>query len=308
MKDGRFLIVIVGPTAVGKTSLSIRLANHYHTEIISADSRQFFKELSIGTAKPTVQELSQVKHHFIDSLSIADDYDVGKYEQEAILLMGSLFEKYEVLVLTGGSGLYVKAVCEGFDELPTVDEKVRNRLNEDYAVRGLSFIQLQLKTLDPVYYAQVDLQNPQRIIRALEVCLSTGTPFSQFRKGKKKERDFNMIKIGLELERTILYQRIDERMDHMIADGLFEEAEKFYDRKYLNALQTVGYQEIYGYLDGVYDQEEAIRLLKRNSRRYAKRQLTWFKRDTGVRWFHPADENEIINYIEQCLSKEPETK
>ena len=308
MGISKFLIVVVGPTAVGKTSLSIRLANYYHTEVISADSRQFFRELSIGTAKPTIQELSQVRHHFIDSLSIMDDYDVGKYEQEAILLMGSLFEKHEALILTGGSGLYVKAVCEGLDELPVVDEEIRNRLNEDYAAHGLSPLQLKLKALDPVYYAQVDLQNPQRVIRALEVCLSTGIPFSQFRKGKKKERGFNVIKIGLEVERTVLYQRIDERMDQMIVDGLFEEAERFYDKKHLNALQTVGYQEIYGYLDGAYDKEEAIRLLKRNSRRYAKRQLTWFKRDAGVRWFHPADEREMVAYIEQCLSKGPETK
>jgi tRNA dimethylallyltransferase len=278
------LVVIVGPTAVGKTATAIRLARALHTEIVSADSRQIFRELTIGTAKPTAAELAQVRHHFIDTHSITADYDAARYGDEALAVIHRLLETHRDVVLCGGSGLYVKAVCEGFDDIPEVPEEVRTELMAGYASGGIGWLQAQMRVLDPAHLEVVDSQNPHRLIRALEVRLGTGRSIATFRKQARREHPFAIVKIGLELPRDVLYERIDARMDAMIAAGLFEEAEALYPYRHHQALQTVGYREIFDYMDGAYDRDEAIRLLKRNSRRYAKRQLTWFKRDESIRW------------------------
>lgn len=296
------LIVVVGPTAVGKTSFSIKLARHYGSEIISADSRQFFQEMTIGTAKPTEHELAQIKHHFINNLSIHDDFSTVDFESEALRLLHRLYKKQPLAILTGGSGLYVKAVCEGLDEIPQVDASLRIELNMHHREKGLEYLQQLLRENDPEYYELVDLANPQRVIRALEVCLGTGRPYSGFLSKKGKERPFQIIKIGLELPRKVLYERINQRMDLMIESGLFEEAEQLYPVKHLNALQTVGYKEIFDFMESKYDKEEAIRLLKRNSRRYAKRQLTWFKKDASISWYSPLDFDAAVNYVDLQIS------
>ncbi|GAB2607686.1 tRNA (adenosine(37)-N6)-dimethylallyltransferase MiaA [Belliella aquatica] len=297
MKDNKYLIVIAGPTAVGKTDLCINLAKKFNTEIISSDSRQFFKETILGTAKPSDLQLSEVPHHFINSLSIHDNYDVKSFEEDALNLMQEIFQKHNIIIMTGGSGLYIDAICKGFDDMPQVGSEIRQKIIKEYELKGLVFLQEEVKLLDPEYFALVDQNNPQRLMRALEVCRGTGKPFSSFRNKKKVDRPFNIIKIGLEREREELYRRIDLRMDLMIQEGLFEEAVSLFPHKHLNALQTVGYSEIFGFLDGNYDKEEAIRLLKRNSRRYAKRQLTWFKRDTEMTWFHPDQLEKVLEFI-----------
>ena len=301
------LICVVGPTAVGKTAMAIRLAGAFQTEVVSADSRQFYRELEIGTAKPTEEELNTVPHHFINTLSIYDAYDAGLFEQEVLSLLSELFQKYNTVVLVGGSGLFVDAVAYGMDEFPDVPDEIRQVLNKEFNEKGLEPLQDELKEKDPVYYDQVDLKNPQRVIRALEVIRSSDKPFSAFRKAIKKERPFNVIKIGLEMERQALNERIDLRMDQMIDQGLFNEAEEFLESRALNALQTVGYKEIFGYLLGNYDKPKAVELLKRNSRRYAKRQLTWFKRDGTTMWFGPDDFDEVLSYLNEKL-KLPEPK
>lgn len=293
------LIVVVGPTAVGKTEVAIRLAEHFHTEIISADSRQIFKELEIGTAKPSRDELSKVPHHFISSHSIRESYDAGTYGRDAIQLIYTLFERLDYLILCGGSGLYVKAVLEGFDEMPEIPPGTREKITEEYKVRGLAWLQSEVKSIDPDYFEVVDINNPHRLIRALELHRAIKMPLHQLRLKKKIEHPFQVVKIGLELERTELYKRIDDRMDNMIAAGLFEEANRFFFNKKLNALQTVGYSEIFGYMEGMYNREEAIRLLKRNTRQYAKRQLTWFKKDQEIAWFHPSQIESIISHSEK---------
>lgn len=281
------LIVIVGPTAVGKTAAAIHLASRLKTEIISADSRQLFKELTIGTAKPTLEELAAVPHHFINYKSIEEEYDAATYGEEAYQLVIRLFEKYETLVLCGGSGLYVKALLEGFDEMPDIPEGLREEITHDFHEKGLAWLQEEMRSADPAYFAQVDIQNPQRLMRGLEIVRASGRSVMDFRKKNKKNLPFQVVKLGLELPREVLYARIDARVDEMIRSGLVEEAEKFYARKELNALQTVGYQELFGWMDGHYDRDEAIRLLKRNTRHYAKRQLTWFKRDEEISWMSP---------------------
>lgn len=291
------LICVVGPTAVGKTAVAIQLSKKLNADIVSADSRQFYKELEIGTAKPSIEELNEAPHHFINTHSIHDSYSVGQFEKEALAKLGQLFSISENVILVGGSGLFVDAVCDGLDEFPEVDEAVRGTLRATLAENGLASLQEELKQKDPAYYETVDLNNPQRIVRALEVINSTGKPFSMFRKRVKKERPFSIVKVGLEMDRARIYERIDLRMDQMISAGLFEEAKTFEQWKDLNALQTVGYKEIFGYLSGAYDKEEAIRLLKRNSRRYAKRQLTWFKRDQTTEWFDPRDLEGILTYL-----------
>ena len=296
------LLIVAGPTAVGKTDLCIKIAKKFNTSILSADSRQFYKEMNIGTAKPSVKELQEVQHHFINTLSINDDYDVRKFEKDALKLMDRLFAHQNPLILTGGSGLYIDAVTEGLDDIPQVDSNIRKVLTEVYERNGINSLQEQLKSLDPLYHAQVDLHNPQRIIRALEVCIGTGKPFSSFRIKKKTIRPFAELKIALERERDELYSRIDLRMDQMIAAGLFEEAAQLFPYRQLNALQTVGYKEIFDYFDGLYDREEAIRLLKRNSRRYAKRQMTWLKKDASYAWFHPSELDRISQYISDQMS------
>ncbi|MCC5936272.1 MAG: tRNA (adenosine(37)-N6)-dimethylallyltransferase MiaA [Lunatimonas sp.] len=291
------LLIISGPTAVGKTDLCINLAKKFNTFIISADSRQFFREMNIGTAKPAPNLLEMVPHHFINSHSIHDSYDVRRYETEVLELLKQEFPTYNPIILTGGSGLYVDAVVYGLDVMPDIDPKWREELNDLFRKEGLSVLQNQLKSMDPDYYAIVDLQNPQRVIRALEVCMGTGKPYSSFRIKKSAERPFHILKIALIRDRDELYQRINLRMDQMIDEGLFEEAKELYPYRHLNALQTVGYTEIFGYMDGLYDREEAIRLLKRNSRRYAKRQLTWLRKDPDYHWFHPDALNEIESFI-----------
>ncbi len=281
------LIVIVGPTAVGKTAAAIQVATRLNTEIISADSRQLYKELTIGTAKPTLAELAAVPHHFINYKSIEEEYDAATYGEEAYQLILRLFEHHHTLVLCGGSGLYVKAVLEGFDEMPDVPAGLREAIVEEFNEKGLAWLQEEIRNTDPEYFAQVDIQNPQRLMRGLEITRASGKSVMYFRKKNKKVLPFQVVKFGLELPREELYARIDTRVDEMIRYGLVEEAAKFYARKELNALQTVGYQELFGWMDGHYDQAEAIRLLKRNTRHYAKRQLTWFKRDPEISWLSP---------------------
>jgi tRNA dimethylallyltransferase len=293
------LLVVAGPTAVGKTAVSIQLAKHFNTEIISADSRQIFTELNIGTAKPDEAELAAVRHHFINTHSIRENYDAAAYGKDALVLITRLFEKYDHLVLCGGSGLYIKAVCEGFDEIPQVPDDIRENLIKKFEQEGIVWLQQEMLRLDPEHYATIDQQNPHRLIRALEVKMGTGHSISFYRKNAKFEHPFNIIKFGLELPREELYQRIDQRMDKMIEAGLFNEAKSLYSFKDHQALQTVGYQEIFGFMDGQYDRAEAIRLLKRNSRRYAKRQLTWFKRDPEFRWLSPNDVEHIITLVTQ---------
>lgn len=283
------LIVIVGPTAVGKTALAIRVARQFKTEILSADSRQIYKELEIGTAKPTAAELAEVRHHFINSHSIQETFNAADFGMQASKSLEELFHQHEYVVVSGGSGLYIKGLLEGFDEMPQVQNGVREKIIHAYQQNGLVWLQDQVKKLDPDYFETVDVQNPQRLMRALEVIESTDKPFSAWQLKSKRILPYQVIKIGLELERDQLYARIDARMDAMIEAGLFEEAAKFYPQKQLNALQTVGYKEIFDFMDGLYDKAEAVRLLKRNSRHYAKRQLTWFKRDEEIKWFGSAD-------------------
>ncbi|KEO72370.1 tRNA (adenosine(37)-N6)-dimethylallyltransferase MiaA [Anditalea andensis] len=292
-----FLIVIAGPTAVGKTDLCIKLAKKFNTSILSSDSRQFFKEMNIGTAKPTVSELMEAKHYFIDHLSIHDPYDVRIFEKETLQLLENLFKNHKCVIMTGGSGLYIDAVCQGFDEMPDIDPLIREELNRLYRTSGIESLQRLLSEVDPEYFETVDKNNPHRLIRALEVFRGTGKPFSSFREKKRVDRPFKIIKIALYRDRAELYARIDMRMDQMIAQGLFEEARELFAFKDLNALQTVGYKEIFDFIEGRYDLEEAIRLLKRNSRRYAKRQMTWFRRDESYVWFHPSQNDQIIGFI-----------
>ncbi len=295
--SGKKLIVIVGPTAVGKTALAIHVAKEFHTEIISADSRQIYRELTIGTAKPSEEELKQVHHHFINSHSISEDYDAARFGEEALLKIYSLFENHDYLVVCGGSGLYIKALLEGFDDIPEIPDSVRDQLIEDFENKGLLWLQNKMRELDPEHFKKIDQKNPMRLMRALEVRIATGKSISEFQNQVTKELPFQVIKIGLEVERAKLYERIDQRMDEMISQGLFEEAKGLYSFKDKNALQTVGYQEIFSFMDDLYDREEAIRLLKRNSRRYAKRQLTWFKRDEKIKWFKSEDIKRISDYI-----------
>ena len=292
------LIVLVGPTAVGKTEVSLRLAEHFKTEIISADSRQIYKELEIGTAKPTPDELSRVTHHFINTHTLEQAYDAGAYGREALALIHTLFKKHTALILCGGSGLYIKAVLEGFDEMPEIPIGIRDQIVAEYELKGLSWLQQTVKEIDPDYFEQVDINNPQRLVRALELFKASGQRVSQLRVKEKRSHDFQIIKIGLELDRDKLYTRIDTRMDAMIEKGLFNEAEHFFPNRNLNALQTVGYREIFDYFEGKYDKEEAIRLLKRNTRRYAKRQLTWFKKDSDVMWVQADQVDQIIAYLD----------
>ena len=299
----KYLTCIVGPTAVGKTSTAIKVAQFLNTEIISADSRQFYKELEIGTAKPDALELSEAKHHLVNSLSIHDEYDVGQFEGDALAIINQVHERNNSVVMVGGSGLFIDAVCNGLDEFPEIEDGLRDTLNDEFKQNGLQRLVDELEGKDPEYWSIVDRKNPQRIIRALEVIRSTGKKFSDFRKRSKKERPFEVIKIGLTMEREQLYGRIDRRMDIMIEQGLFEEAKQFIPYKSLNALQTVGYQEIFPYLEGDYDYAEAVRLLKRNSRRYAKRQLTWFRKDESVEWFEPSNTEQILDYIDQKIRK-----
>ena len=291
------LIVVVGPTAIGKTALAIKLAQFYRSEIISADSRQFFKEMVIGTAKPTMEDLAAAPHHFIDSHSIKTLFSVGDFEVEALKLMAQLFKKHNVLIMVGGSGLYIDAVCKGLDELPEIDLNIRAQLNQQLANEGIETIRKQLLELDPAYFEKVDQSNPQRMIRGLEVVLSTGKKLSSFLTASKKERPFNIIKIGLNTDRAVLYERINHRVDLMLEAGLLKEVEGLTPYRQYNALNTVGYSELFEYLDGKTNLSSAVAMIKQNTRRFAKRQLTWFKRDESTTWFEPNKEKEILNYL-----------
>ncbi len=283
--DKRYLLSVVGPTAIGKTSLAIALAQYFQTEIISCDSRQFFKEMSIGTAVPSVEELLTVPHHFIQHRSIFDTYSVGDFEREAISLLSELFQKHQVVVMVGGSGLYANAVWYGLDDFPEVDESVRITLNTQYQTQGLAFLQEKLRILDPLQYNQMDVQNPQRIIRALEVCLASGRPYSSFLSQKQIQRPFENLMIGLTAPRELVYQRINDRVEQMLEAGLLIEAQKLLSLKHLNALQTVGYRELFDFLEGKTSLEVAVEEIKKNTRRFAKRQYTWFNKNEQIHWF-----------------------
>ncbi len=298
MMQNKTLIVIAGPTAIGKTDLAIDLAKHFQTEIISADSRQFFREMEIGTAKPTKQQLSAIKHHFINSHAVNDAINVASFEKAALITIDNLFKTHNEVILAGGSGLYINAILNGFDELPEIDLEVRNLLNRQFEEKGIKALQNQLQQADPQYYKEVDIKNPQRIIRALEVFLSTGKPFSSFRTRKKIHRNFKVIKIALNTSRELLYQRINNRVDLMIQYGLVEEVRSLLPFKTLNALQTVGYAEIFDFLDEKISLEKAIEMIKQNTRRFAKRQLTWFNKDKEFTWFKPEALSDIIDFIQ----------
>lgn len=295
------LISIIGPTAVGKTALGIELAQWLETEIISADSRQFYKEMSIGTAKPNADELSKILHHFIDSHSVNSLYSAGEFGRDAHKKITSLHHSFRSVVAVGGSSLYLKALWEGFDEMPEIDPNIRVQLNKELEEEGLDELLNELKKADLDYFEVVDKNNGQRIVRALEVIRQTSKSFSSFRKNQKSELPYRNLKIGLNVDREFLFNRINKRMDQMIEDGLFEEARDLYEYREHNALQTVGYKEVYGFMEGSYDKEEAIRLLKRNSRRYAKRQLTWFRKYEDIHWFEPNQISEIKDLIEKTL-------
>ena len=295
------LIVVVGPTAIGKTSLAITLAKQFQTEIISADSRQFFREMSIGTAKPSEEELTKAPHHFINSHSITQLFSTGDFEVQALALIEKLFTKQDVVIMVGGSGLYINAVCNGLDEMPDIDLNIREQLNQQFAEEGIEAIRTQLAALDPEYFEKVDQSNPQRMIRGLEVVLSTGQKLSSFLTANKKERPFKIIKIGLNTEREKLYHQINHRVDLMIESGLVEEVKSLEPYKELNALKTVGYAEIFDYLEGKTDLPTAIDKVKQNTRRFAKRQLTWFRKDTETTWFEPRQDKEVIDFVDQQL-------
>jgi tRNA dimethylallyltransferase len=278
------LIVIAGPTASGKTALAIQLAQNYKAVIISADSRQFYREMAIGTAKPTDEELITVKHYFINSHSITENFTVGDFEKQCLGLLKELFKYHDKVIMVGGSGLYIKAVCEGFDQLPVANHEIRSKLNGELQAQGIERLQEKLKIADPVYYETVDLNNPQRIIRALEVFEATGKPFSSFHTSLKVARPFRTIKFGLDWPREILYQRINQRVDTMLQQGLIEEVKSLLPYRHFNALNTVGYNELFDYFDGKTELHSAISLIKQNTRRFAKRQLTWFKKDKDIIW------------------------
>ena len=303
--DPKYLILVVGPTAVGKSDLCLNLAKKFETEILSCDSRQFYREMNLGTAKPSSEELAEVSHHFINTLSIADSYDVRKYEAEALHLLDRLFKTKHVVLMTGGTGLFASAIANGLDEIPDVSPEIRVDLIQELEEKGLTWLQGAVEEVDPEFYAQVDRSNPQRLMRALEIWRGTGLKFSSFRIKNKVQRPFEIVKIGLDRPREELYQRIDQRMELMLRRGLFKEAESLVDRRNLNALQTLGYTEIFDFLEGKYDEKEMVRLLKRNSRRYAKRQLTWFRKDPLIRWFHPDQEQEILGYLNDQIALNP---
>ena len=295
------LIVIVGPTGSGKTDLSIRVAQHYACPIISTDSRQFYRGIPIGTAQPTAEELDLVEHHFIASHNLEDEFNCGAYEVAAIARLEELFLRHDVVVAVGGSGLYIKALTDGMDDLPEVDPALRSSLATRLKTEGLEALAEQLRELDPAFYEVVDRKNPARVLRALEVCLTTGKPYSSLRTGVRQKREFNIVKIGTDVPRDILYDRIDRRVDMMIDQGLEQEARKVYPMRHLNSLQTVGYREMFDYFDGKSTRDEAIELIKRNSRRYAKRQMTWFRRDDEIAWFSPSEREKILQYLDSKI-------
>jgi tRNA dimethylallyltransferase len=291
------LVVIAGPTAVGKTDLSIEVARLFSTEIISADSRQFYKEMNAGTAKPTARQLKEIKHHFINSLSVTQDYNAGQFEVDCIKVLEKLFQQHDVLVMAGGAGLYINAVLHGVDDLPKADAGIRKSLNEKFEKEGIDSLQKQLQQLDPEHYKKADIQNPQRIMRALEVCLVSGKTYSSFLGNKNVKRDFDAVVIGLQDEKEMLYNRINERVDQMITNGLEEEVKNLLPYKNNNALRTVGYKEMVQYLEGAISLEEAIELIKKNTRNYAKRQMTWFRKMKEISWFNTGENEKVLKHL-----------
>ncbi len=302
MQKEKYLIVIGGPTAIGKSQLAIDLAKEFNCEILSADSRQFYREMSIGTAKPSEEEMQGIKHHFINNISINDTYNVGKYEEEALQTLHRIYEKNNLAILVGGSGLFINAILYGLDDLPPSDEKIRNDLEIQLIEKGLESLQQQLQKLDPEYYQSADMQNPRRVVRALEVCLVTGKPYSQLRVKKIVYREFKTILVVLNTDREILYNRINQRVDIMMQQGLLEEVKNLTPHKNNNALQTVGYKELFDYLNNQCTLDFAVDKIKQNSRNYAKRQITWFKKNEEAKWFEPSQKNEIVNYLKDSLA------
>ena len=301
-KQNKTLIVLLGPTASGKTDLAIALAKHFKTEIISADSRQFYKELPIGTAAPNADQFTLVKHHFVGHLSIQDNYNVFRFEQDVLKLLEKGFQSHDVFVMAGGSGLYIDAVCQGIDELPDPDPVLRNSLEKLFKEQGIEALQQKLKKLDPDYFQSVDLNNSKRLMRAIEVCTQTGKPYSQQRLNRGKDRPFNILKIGIEISREILNQRINQRTDEMIKSGWIKEAKAVFPLRALNALNTVGYKELFSYFDDERTLEEAIEKIKTSTRRYAKRQMTWFRKDNSIHWFEPENVEGIIGFVEKMCA------
>ena len=300
--NDKYLIVIAGPTASGKTATAITIAKALRTVIISADSRQFYREIPIGTAAPTREELSEVEHYMIHNLSIEDRYDVADYEKDVLLLLKKLFLNHDAVVMTGGSGLFIDAVCNGLDSIPDISEETRNRVNDLYEKGGVVSLQNELQHLDPEYYEIVDKQNPRRLQRAIEVCYQTGLPYSSFRKNNTKERDFKIIKLALLWERNELITRINKRVENMISDGLVEEARSVYHKRNLNSLNTVGYKEMFQYFDGDISLNEAIELIKISTRQYAKRQMTWLRKNNDYRWFSIDEIPKMIEYIQSVIN------
>ncbi|MBQ4057020.1 MAG: tRNA (adenosine(37)-N6)-dimethylallyltransferase MiaA [Bacteroidaceae bacterium] len=296
------LIVLIGPTGVGKTELSLSIAEHFHTSILSSDSRQLYADLKIGTAAPTPEQLARVPHHFVGTLKLTDYYSAAQYEADVMKKLEELFSLNEVVVLTGGSMMYVDAICKGIDDIPTVDKETRELMLQKYAEEGLDHLCAELKLLDPEYYQIVDLKNPKRVIHALEICYMTGKSYTSFRTQSTKKRPFRIIKIGLTREREELYERINRRVNEMLDAGLLEEVKAVYPYKELNSLNTVGYKELFKYLNGEWTLEFAIEKIKQNSRIYSRKQMTWFKRDNEIHWFHPDQKEEIMNYINEQLA------
>lgn len=295
------LVVLLGPTAVGKTDISLELAEELHTSIISADSRQLYADLKIGTAAPTPDQQARLRHYFVGSLQLSDYYSAAQYADEVLALLEQLFQSQDTVLMTGGSMMYIDAVCQGIDDIPTIDADTRAMMWERYEEVGLEGLQRELKMLDPEYYAIVDLKNYKRIVHALEICYMTGKTFTSFRQRKQVQRPFHIIKIGLKRERDELFNRINQRVDQMMREGMLEEAKKVYPFRHLNSLNTVGYKELFKYLDGEWTLDEAVEKIKRNTRIYAKKQLTWFKKDMSIRWFHPNQRTDIISYIKTLL-------
>jgi tRNA dimethylallyltransferase len=295
--SGKTLIVITGPTAVGKTQLCLDIARHFDIPIINADSRQIYKELSIGTAQPSAEEQQLVRHYFVGTLSLEDYYSASLFEQQVLALLGKLFQTSDYALMAGGSMMYIDAVCDGIDDIPTIDDETRATMKQRLADEGLEKLCKELQRLDPEYYEIVDRQNPKRVVHALEICTMTGRTYTSFRKREKKDRPFRIIKIGLNRDREELYNRINARVDKMMQQGLLEEARNLYRMRELNALNTVGYKELFEYFNGRWSLDEAVERIKGNTRRYARKQLTWYKKDPLIRWFHPDQKKEIIDYI-----------
>ena len=299
MSSAKTLIVITGPTAVGKTALCLDIAQHFGIPVINADSRQIYKELKIGTASPTIEQMRRVPHYFVGSLSLHDYYSASLFEQQVLEILQREFEHSDYALLTGGSMMYIDAVCNGIDEIPTVDDATRELLKSRLSSEGLEPLVEELRRLDPEYYEIVDKQNPRRVVHGLEICLMTGKTYTSFRKREKKERPFRIVKIGLNRDREELYNRINQRVDQMMTDGLLDEAQRLYPMRHMNALNTVGYKEMFAYIDGTWTLEEAVERIKGNTRRYARKQLTWYKKDEQIRWFHPDEIEQIYSYISQ---------